>query len=118
MYSATLIEKLKSHRATLFEKVTTFQKELHACVETNKGLEGNISKLESELSASNDTFKKMNAGSKKIDEIWNVQKPAHDKKGLGYEETTKIHQTKFVPATQGNTTTINVENSKNKQVVK
>ena len=71
-----------------------------------------------ELSEAKETFRALNTSTKKLDHIWNIQKSTHDKKGLGYEETTKIHETKFTPATQGSTTTIKIENSKNTQVVK
>ena len=77
-----------------------------------------MSELVVELSEAKETFRALNTSTKKLDHIWNIQKSTHDKKGLGYEETTKIHETKFTLATQGSTTTIKIENSKNTQVVK
>ena len=59
--------------------------------EKNKVLERKVVELVNELSVSTETFRALNTSTKKLDHIWNIQKPAHDKKGLGYEKTTKIH---------------------------
>ena len=86
--------------------------------EKNKVLERKVAELVNELSEAMETFRVLNTSTKKLDHIWKLQKPTHDKKGLGYEETIKNYLTKFVPATQGSTTTIKVKNSKNTQVGK
>ena len=69
---------------TLLGKNSKLDKEVHTCIEEKKSLESKIIKLEFDLNASNVTLKKMNAGSKILDEILCAQKNSFDKAGLGY----------------------------------
>ena len=51
--------------------------------EEKRGFEEKIAKLEKELISSNNAIKKMNTGSKALDEMLSFQKSS-DKTGLGY----------------------------------
>ena len=109
---------MKVDKNILNEKILNSDVLVQDLGEKNKVIERKVVELTTELFETKKTFKILNSSTKKFDYIWNIQKPAHDKKGLGYKEITKNPKTKFVPATQGSTTTIKVENSKNTQVVK
>ena len=86
-----LIKQLKTQRTTLNEKIMNFGVLVHDLEEKNKVLERKVVELVNELSVANETFRELNTSTKKLDHIWNIQKQAHDEKGLGYEKITKIH---------------------------
>ena len=77
---------------TLISKNSKLDRQVDACVEEKKLFESNIAKLEFELNASNVTLKKMNAGSKALDEMLSLQKMVSDKTGLGYQGSSSKPQ--------------------------
>ena len=113
-----MINQLKVDKNILNEKILNSDVLVQDLGEKNKVIERKVVELTTELFETKKTFKILNSSTKKFDYIWNIQKPAHDKKGLGYEKTTKIHKTKFVLAIQGSTTIIKVEFSNITQMVK
>ena len=60
--------------------------------EKKKVFEEKIAKLEIELISSNNTIKKMNTGSKALDEMLSFQKTASDRTGLGYQGSNSKSQ--------------------------
>ena len=65
---------MKTHRLTFSDKVKFLEKDAHDREEFKKALEEKVKKLETELANAHLSFKKFDAGSQKIDEIWNAQK--------------------------------------------
>ena len=61
-------------------------------VTENKSLELKVVELESKLNKTNNTFKKLNAGSKALEDMLNYQKVASDRTGLGYQGSTSKPQ--------------------------
>ena len=57
---------------------------MNACLESRKGLESKVAKLENDLNCANATLKKMNIGTKALNEVLGAQKLDNDKVGLGY----------------------------------
>ena len=57
---------------------------MNACLESRKWLESKGAKLENDLNCANATLKKMNIGTKALNEVLGIQKRDSDKVGLGY----------------------------------
>ena len=60
-------------------------RELDLKVKENKSLELKVIELEAKLNETNKTFKKLNTGSKALDDMLSFQKIASDRTGLGYQ---------------------------------
>ncbi|GFZ20562.1 hypothetical protein Acr_28g0012670 [Actinidia rufa] len=80
------ISQLKNHRKTLTDKVRFLEKDAFDRGGFKKALEDKVQKLETELANVHLSFKKFDAGSQKIDEIWNAQRTSFDMTGIGYKE--------------------------------
>ncbi|GFY88086.1 hypothetical protein Acr_06g0000260 [Actinidia rufa] len=74
--------KLSKRLKEALEEVDFFKKERGL----KKALEDKVQKLETELANGHLSFKKFDAGSRKIDEIWNAQRTSFDMTGIGYKE--------------------------------
>ncbi|GFZ00854.1 hypothetical protein Acr_14g0004890 [Actinidia rufa] len=109
-HRVTLCEKLSlcelnAHRVTLCEKLSLREKErndllvssnelkkkknelgeeLHACLESRNLFESQVAKFENDLNCVNATLRRMNRGTRALDEVLSAQKVAKDKVGLGY----------------------------------
>jgi hypothetical protein len=66
--------------------------DLNASLESNKILELKVANLQVELDKTKATFVRMNAGSKKLDEILGAQRQASDRSGLGFHEASSSKQ--------------------------
>ena len=75
---------MKTHRLTFSDKVKFLEKDAHGREEFKKALEEKVKKIETELANAHLSFKKFDAGSQKIDEIWNAQTDSFDMNGIGY----------------------------------
>ena len=95
------VSQLKTHRLTLSDKVKLFEKDAYNREEFKKALEEKVKKLETELANAHLSFKKFDAGSQKIDEIWNAQRISFDMTRIGY---TKKATTSSQPANKPNST--------------
>ncbi|GFZ21639.1 hypothetical protein Acr_29g0008010 [Actinidia rufa] len=80
------ISQLKNHRTTLTDKVRFLEKYAFDREGFKKALEDKVQKLENELANVHLSFKKYDAGSQKIDEIWNAHRTSFDMTGIGYKE--------------------------------
>jgi len=87
-------ENLSSQFKTLLGKNSKLDREIDGYVIEKNNLESRIAMLESELNASTIAIKKMNAGTKALDEMLSSQKTASDRTGLGYQASSSVtHKT-------------------------
>ena len=72
-----------SEYKTLMEINSKLDRKLDVSLKENESLKLKVAKFESKLNETNITFKKLNAGSKALDDMLSYQKNAYDKTGLG-----------------------------------
>ncbi|KAG5558740.1 hypothetical protein RHGRI_008637 [Rhododendron griersonianum] len=61
-------------------------------IESNALCEGKVEELNIELTNANNVFERLNAGSKKLDEILSIQRPTSDRSGLGFHGASSSKQ--------------------------
>ncbi|PSS17557.1 Myosin-9 like [Actinidia chinensis var. chinensis] len=107
------ISQLKNHRTTLTDKVRFLEKDAFDREGFKKALEDKVQKLETELANVHLSFKKFDAGSQKIDEIWNAQRTSFDMTGIGYKEkattSSQLASKPYSTKAQGTSSMPNIE---------
>ena len=86
------LENLSSEYKCLMGINSKLDREFDLKITENKSLELKVVELESKLNETNNTFKKLNAGSKALDDMLGYQKNASDRTGLGYQGSTSKPQ--------------------------
>ena len=91
-----VIEKVKDDLSNEYKTLmginSKLDRELDVNLNENKSLKIKVVELELKLKETDMTFKKLNAGSKSLDDMLSFQKIASDRTGLGYQGSTSMSQ--------------------------
>ncbi|KAG5562829.1 hypothetical protein RHGRI_005526 [Rhododendron griersonianum] len=83
-----LLSNVTSEKNKLCQEVKSLQDKNKVLAELNTISEGKIIMLKADVDKANILFERLNTGSKTLDEILSIQRPASDKTGLGFYEAS------------------------------
>ncbi|KAG5564775.1 hypothetical protein RHGRI_000847 [Rhododendron griersonianum] len=83
-----LLSNVTCDKNKLCQEVKSLQDKNRVLAELNTASEGKIIMLKAEVDKANILFERLNTGSKTLDEILSIQRPASDQIGLGFYEAS------------------------------
>ncbi|KAG5566092.1 hypothetical protein RHGRI_001882 [Rhododendron griersonianum] len=83
-----LLNSVISEKEKLSKEVESLQEKNRVLIELNTALDDKINMLNAEIGNSNILFEGLNTGSRILDNILSIQRPASDKTGLGFYEVS------------------------------